>query len=154
VERRVTKATDIAGVSYEPRRILSDAKGAVLHFLRADSPEFTTFGEVYFSEIMPGAVKGWIRHRCQTQRYIVPTGRVRVVLYDDREGSPTRGALHECELGRPDRYGMLIIPPLVWYAFTSVGTGPGLIANCADIPHDSADSERASIEDGPVAYAW
>lgn len=153
MERGVT-ARDIAGVSYEPRRILSDARGAVLHFFRADSPGFTTFGEVYFSEVLPGAVKGWSRHLRQTQRYVVPTGRVKLVLYDDRPASTTRGALQECELGRPDRYGLLIIPPLVWYAFTAVGTGPGLIANCADMPHDPADSERAPIDDGPVAYAW
>jgi dTDP-4-dehydrorhamnose 3,5-epimerase len=153
VERDMT-SSEIAGVSYESRGILSDARGSILHFLRADSPQFTTFGEVYFSEVNAGARKGWTRHRRQTQRYVVPTGRVKLVLYDDRDTSPTRGVLQECELGRPDRYGMLVIPPLVWYAFAAVGANAGLIANCADIPHDPADSERAPIDDGPVAYAW
>ena len=144
----------IVGVSYTKLRVIEDARGAVLHFLRSDSPEFTTFGEVYFSEVLPGAVKGWRRHRRQTQRYVVPTGRVRVVLFDDRDSSPTRGTHHEYELGRPDSYALLTIPPLIWYAFSALGDRAALVANCADIPHDPTESESTPIDRGPIDYAW
>ncbi|SVA50049.1 uncharacterized protein METZ01_LOCUS102903, partial [marine metagenome] len=53
--------------------------------MRSDAPEFTTFGECYFSEMIPGAVKAWKCHRKQTQHLAVPIGRVRFVIYDDRE---------------------------------------------------------------------
>jgi dTDP-4-dehydrorhamnose 3,5-epimerase len=154
MEHGVTVPPTVAGVSFEERRVIADDRGAVLHFMRSDSPAYSSFGEVYFSEVRPGAVKGWGRHRRQTQNYIVPAGRVKVVLYDDRDGSPTRGVLAEWELGRPDAYGVLIIPPMIWYAFTALGPAVGLVANFADMPHDPAEAERLPIDGGPVAYAW
>ncbi len=150
----LTELSHIAGVKYESRRILDDPRGPVLHFVRADAPGFTTFGEAYFSEVHPGEIKGWYRHRQQTQRYVVPRGRVRIVLFDPREASPTKGIKQEHELGRPDAYALLTIPPGVWYALAAVGDATALIANCADRPHDPADAERASPHAGPVAHAW
>jgi dTDP-4-dehydrorhamnose 3,5-epimerase len=144
----------IVGAVFETRRVIADERGAVLHFLRSDSPSFAGFGEVYFSEINPGFVKGWSRHRRQTQKYAVPAGIVKVVLFDDRDGSPSHGRLAEFLLGRPDNYGVLTIPPMVWYAFTALGSAPGLVANCADLPHDPAESERLPLDPGPVRYAW
>ena len=45
----------------------SDERGTLLHMLRNDDPIFTTFGECYFSEVLPGAVKAWKLHHNQTQ---------------------------------------------------------------------------------------
>lgn len=150
----MTSAATIAGASFETRRVIADERGAVLHFLRADSPSFSGFGEIYFSTVIPGRVKGWKRHRRQTQRFAVPVGMVKVVLYDDRVSSPSCGDVAEFLLGMPDHYGVLIIPPMIWYAFAAVGTVPGLVANCADIPHDPDESERMPLDPGPVRYAW
>ena len=144
----MSRTDEIAGVVYEPRRVIEDARGSVLHFLRADAPNFTTFGEVYFSEARPGAVKGWKRHHRQTQRYVVPVGRLRVVLYDDRERSPSRGVNAVWTLGRPDDYGLLTVPPLIWYAFAAHGDATALLANCADLPHDPNEAENLPIDGG------
>ena len=124
----------IEGVTLTALREISDERGAVLHMLRCDAPEFTNFGECYFSEVMPGAVKAWKRHRIQTQNLAVPVGRIRVVIYDERESSSTRGQVQALELGRPDVYLRLKIPPSLWYGFTCVSATPALLANCADLP--------------------
>ncbi|MBJ30188.1 MAG: dTDP-4-dehydrorhamnose 3,5-epimerase [Acidimicrobiaceae bacterium] len=131
-----------------------DDRGAVLHHLRNDDPTFTQFGECYFSEIVSGAVKAWKRHRHQTQNLAVPVGHVRFVVYDDRDGSPTRGALDEVDLGRPDDYRRLLIPPGLWYGFQCLGDRSALIANCVDAPHDPDDNEIVEPEDSPIPYAW
>lgn len=110
--------------------------------LRRDAAGLTAFGEVYFSEVAPGAVKAWKLHRRMTQRLAVPVGRVRFALHDDRPGSTTRGRTEEVVLGRPDRYALLTLPPGVWYGFQGVGEGVALIANCADLPHDPAEVDR------------
>jgi len=34
-------------------RQIGDERGAVLHMLRCDAPEFVRFGECYFSEVLP-----------------------------------------------------------------------------------------------------
>jgi dTDP-4-dehydrorhamnose 3,5-epimerase len=138
-------APTIDGVDLTPLRQLVDERGAVLHMLRADAPEFVAFGECYFSEVKPGVIKGWKRHRRQTQNVAVPVGRARFVIYDERERSPTRGRIDIIELGRPDAYARLRIPPMLWYAFTCISSGATLIANCVDVPHDPAESDTVAL---------
>jgi dTDP-4-dehydrorhamnose 3,5-epimerase len=145
---------DISGVVITPLREIRDARGAVLHMLRADAPEFEGFGECYFSEVSPGAVKAWKRHTLQVQNLAVPMGCARIVIYDDRESSPTRGALQVLEVGRPHNYVRVRIPPGVWYGFACVGSTPALLANCATSPHDPAESETRDRDDPAVPYAW
>ncbi len=146
--------TSIDGVIITELRQISDERGSVLHMLRCDVPEFTRFGECYFSEVLPGAIKAWKCHRAQTQNLAVPVGRMRMVIYDDRDSSPTRGTLQVLELGRPDAYLRLMIPPGLWYGFTCIGEIPALLANCADLPHDPTDSDLRAANDPAIPYAW
>lgn len=144
----------IKGVTLTELRQIGDTRGAVLHMLRCDAPEFAHFGECYFSEVLPGAVKAWKRHRAQTQNLAVPVGRVRMVMYDDREGSETQGILQELELGRPDAYLRLRIPPRIWYGFAGISDMPALLVNCADLPHDPTESEVRPMDDIGIPYRW
>ena len=146
--------SSIDGVLVTGLRQVVDERGAVLHHMRSDAPEFTTFGECYFSEMIPGAVKAWKCHREQTQHLAVPIGRVRFVIYDDRELSPTNGSLEVVELGRPDHYNRLRIPKGLWYGFTCLSDKPALIANCTDQPHDPTDTELRAEHDPRIPYHW
>ena len=144
----------VEGAATLALNIIPTQGGPVLHMLRADSPFFAGFGELYFSEVEAGAVKAWKRHSRQTQCFAVPSGQLKVVLYDDRADSSTHGICCEVLLGRPDNYRLLRIPPLVWYGFTSVGSTPALICNCADLPHDPAESLRKDAKDPSIPYHW
>ena len=144
----------INGVLVTELRQIVDERAAVLHHMRSDATEFTCFGECYFSETLPGVVKAWKRHREQTQHLAVPVGRVRFVIYDDRESSPTLGELVSVELGRPDNYNRLCIPNGVWYGFTCLSDQPALIANCADRVHDPTDAELRPEGDPRIPYRW
>ncbi len=144
----------IEGVTLQDLRIIPTDGGPVLHMLRSDSPLFQSFGELYFSEVEPGHVKAWKRHSRQTQHFAVPVGRLKIVLYDDRDDSPSRGVVMETVLGRPDRYCLLCIPPGIWYGFTALGDQPALICNCTDIPHDPEEGERLSPDAGGIPYQW
>lgn len=144
----------IDDVLISPLKEFRDERGSVLHMLRCDAPEFVSFGECYFSEVLPGAIKAWKRHRGQTQNFAVPLGRIRLVIYDDRDSSPTRGNLQVLELGRPDAYVRLRIPPDLWYGFVCISAAPALLANCADSPHDPADCELLPESDLKIPYAW
>lgn len=155
---RTARDVGIAGALFQPLKIIPAPGGPVLHMLRPDSPllpDFQAgFGEMYFSEVLPGAVKAWKRHSRQTQHFAVPCGLLRIALYDDRPASITRGRLCELILGRPEHYGLLRIPAGVWYGFTALGKAPALICNCADIPHDPAEGERLPADDPAIPYAW
>lgn len=147
-------ASGIRGVTLTELRQISDERGALLHMLRCDAAEFSRFGECYFSEVLPGAIKAWKCHRIQTQNLAVPVGRIRMVIYDDREGSVTRGQLQELELGRPDAYLRIQIPPGLWYGFACIGDTPALLANCTDLPHDPIESEQCLPNRPIIPYQW
>ena len=144
----------IDGVTSVILRELVDEHGAVLQMLRNDAPDFMKFGECYFSEVLPGAIKAWKLHHEQTQNLAVPVGRVRLVIYDDRVGSSTRHKLQIHELGRPDAYLRVKIPPGLWYGFACIGHTPALLANCVDLPHDPTESARKSAFDSSIPYDW
>ncbi len=143
----------ISGLNVVPLRIISDERGSVMHMLRADSAYFAGFGEIYFSKVLRGAVKGWKRHTRMTLNLAVPVGRIRLVAFDDRADSTTRSACLDLVLGALD-YKLVIVPPGVWMAFQGLADGESLLANCATIPHDPAEAENRPLTDPPVEINW
>lgn len=145
--------TAIDGVLVKPLRQIADERGKVMHMLRADAPEFEAFGEIYFSVVYPGAIKAWHLHKEMALNYAVPVGNIKMVLYDDREGSRTRGALMELFTG-PDDYKLVHVPPLVWNGFKGIGTVPALVANCATVPHRADEIVRLDPFAKTIPYDW
>ncbi|MEA2160104.1 MAG: dTDP-4-dehydrorhamnose 3,5-epimerase [Solirubrobacteraceae bacterium] len=145
--------SEIHDVSITPLRRIPDERGAVLHMLREDDPAFERFGEIYFSLVYPGVVKAWHLHTRMTLNYAVPVGMVKLVLFDDRENSPTRGAIQELHIGELN-YALVTIPPLIWNGFKGEGTAPALVANCATVAHDPTEIERVEPFGDRIAYDW
>jgi dTDP-4-dehydrorhamnose 3,5-epimerase len=143
----------IDGVLLNELKQFADERGKVMHMLRRDAPFFRQFGEVYFSVVRVGVIKGWKKHLRMTQHLAVPVGAVRVVIYDDRNGSATAGQVDQYELGEAS-YRLLRIPPGVWYAFGNTGAGPALIANCADLPHDPREMQTRPLESPEIPFSW
>ena len=83
----------IEGVLVHPLRQIPDERGKVMHMLQSTDPHFEQFGEIYFSMVYPGVVKGWHRHSRMTIHYAVVVGTIKLVLFDDRKGSPTQGQM-------------------------------------------------------------
>ena len=136
----------IDGVRVVPLRQIPDERGKVMHMLRNDAEHFTGFGEIYFSCIYPGVVKAWHIHKRMTLNYAVPHGNIKLVLYDDRPESPTKGEVQEIFLG-PDNYCLVTIPPMVWNGFKGIGTRMAIVANCPSIPPDPAEIPRRDPDD-------
>lgn len=143
----------IEGVRITPLRQIPDERGKVMHMIRSDSEAFAGFGEIYFSTVFPGAIKGWHIHTKMTLNYAVPHGRIKFVLYDDRARSSTRGEVQEIFLGS-DAYSLVTVPPLVWNGFKGIGTEMALVANCASIPHDPGEIDRRDPFDPSIPYDW
>jgi len=143
----------IEGVFIRPLNQILDERGKVMHMQRCDDPDFPGFGEISFSVVYPGVVKGWHLHQNMTLQYAVPFGTIKLVLYDDRPASRTQGELQEIFLG-PEHYCLVRIPPRVWNGFKGVGTGIAIVANCSTIPHDPAEIERRDPHDSRIPYHW
>jgi dTDP-4-dehydrorhamnose 3,5-epimerase len=143
----------IHDVAVRPLRRIPDERGAVLHMLREDDEAFERFGEIYFSLVYPGVIKGWHRHARMTLNYAVPHGMIKLVCHDDRDGSPTRGVTQEIHVGALN-YVLVTIPPEVWNGFTAEGAAPALVANCATIPHDPTEISRLDPFSDRIPYDW
>lgn len=143
----------IDGVQVIPLRKIQDERGSVMHMLREDAAHFERFGEIYFSTVYPGVIKGWHIHSRMTLNYAVVVGTIKLVLYDDRPGSPTRGELMELFVGERN-YALVRVPPEVWNGFKGVGTSEALVANCATFAHDPTEIRRLNPFDPSIPYNW
>ncbi len=143
----------IDGVKVTPLRRIPDERGAVFHMLRNDADHFESFGEIYFSLVHPGAIKAWHLHKEMTLNYAVPVGMIKMVLFDDREDSPTRGVVQELFVGELD-YCLVTVPPFVWNGFKGTGTSSALVANCGTVPHSADEIVRMDPFSVDVPYDW
>lgn len=143
----------IAGVKVTPLKQILDERGKIMHMLRCDAEDFLGFGEIYFSCVHPGAIKGWHIHKKMTLNYAVPHGNIKIVLYDDRPDSPTHGEIQEIFLG-PDNYCLVTVPPMVWNGFKGIGSEMAIVANCSSIAHDSDEIDRLDPFDSLIPYDW
>ena len=143
----------IDGVIVTPLRQILDERGKVMHMLRCDDECFQSFGEIYFSNLYPSVIKGWHIHHRMTLNYAVPVGHIKFVLYDERNGSPTKGEVQEIFLG-PSIYCLVTVPPMIWNGMKGIGNEPAIVANCASIPHDPTEIDRCDPFDSSIPYDW
>lgn len=144
----------IKGVKIKPLSKTADERGSIMHMLRRDDSDFKRFGEIYFSLVYPGVVKGWHLHTKMTLNYAVIQGMIKLVLFDDRKGSSTRGEIMEIFTGE-DNYALITIPPEVWNGFKGIGIKSAIVANCATIPHDPKEIKRIDpLKNKIIKYNW
>ena len=136
----------IEGMTLTALRQIGDQRGAVLHMLRCDAPDFNSFGECYFSEVMPGAVKAWKLHRRMTLNLVVPLGEVRFVFRTED------GRAQREEVIGVSNYVRLTVPPGVWFGLQGLAEPFSLVLNVADIPHEPEEVMSQRPED--FDYAW
>jgi len=143
----------IEGVQVIPLRRIPDERGTIYHMIKATDPHFQQFGEIYFSTVYRGVIKGWHKHREMTLNYACIFGRIKLVLFDDRQDSSTHGELMEVFLGT-DNFALVIIPPGVWNGFKGMSDPFAMLANCCTHPHDPSRSERLDPFQNSIPYDW
>lgn len=145
----------IRGAQLKRLRLIPDDRGFLMEMLRSDWPEFERFGQAYLTACYPGAIKAWHYHKRQTDHFVCVSGMARVVLFDDREDSPTRGVVNEFHLGHLNPV-LLKIPPLVYHGFTAEGGQTALIVNFPTelYNYEAPDEHRLPYDDPSIPYSW
>ncbi len=143
----------IEGVQVVPLKRISDERGTVSHMLKRTDMHFRKFGEIYFSSIYPGVVKGWHLHGKMTLNYACIAGTIKLVLHDDRKDSTTRGQTQEIILGERN-YALAVVPPGIWNGYMNIDTREAIVANCASIPHDPDEMKRLNPHSSRIPYDW
>lgn len=147
------KAKFINGVIIKKLSKIPDERGAVYHMLKKEDELFESFGEIYFSTVYHGAIKGWHLHKKMVLNYSVVSGMIKLVLFDDRENSDTKGNLMEIFIG-DENYLLVKIPPGIWNGFKGISTNKAIVANCSSISHDPDEIERMNIINSKINYDW
>src|SRR4030095_8152578 len=79
--------------------IHADHRGSMLEIVDVRAPFWEEpIVDAYRVTVLPGRIKGWAVHKQQTDRYVTIAGRLRVVLYDGRTGSPPVESMNELHL--------------------------------------------------------
>ena len=132
----------ISGLSFKSLSRIPTPNGEVRHGLKATDDGFKGFGEAYFTEVFPDAIKGWKRHRIMTMNLVIVSGTVRFIVHDGL------GELSVRELSVDDcaPYGRLTVPPGVWMAFQGIGRGLNLVLNLASHTHDPDEADVCNLE--------
>ncbi len=145
----------IEGVKVRPLKPIHDERGYLMEMFRSDWPEFAKFGQVYVTVAYPGVVKGWHYHKVQTDNFVVVKGTAKVVCYDNRPGSRTKGEVDEFFPG--ERNPLLIqIPPPVVHGFKAIG---GEAAYLVSVPtelyrYEGPDEYRIPANSPDIPYSW
>jgi len=143
----------INGVVIKELKIIPDERGKIMHMLREDDDIFERFGEIYFSVVYSGVVKGWHLHKKMVLNYAAVSGMIKLVLYDGRKDSPTFKEIQEIFMGE-DNYILVKIPPGITNGFKGMGTNPAIIANCATLAHDPQEIIRIDPLKNDIPYDW
>ena len=145
----------IDGVQVKPLRVIPDERGHLMEILRCDDPVFEKFGQVYLTTTYPGVVKAWHFHKIQDDNITVVKGMLKLVLFDDREGSATQGELNEFFVG--EHHPILVhVPKGVQHGWKCIRQEEAYVINCVTEPYnrEKPDEHRLPYDSDKVPYDW
>lgn len=145
----------IDGVKVKQLRWIPDERGKLMEMVRCDDEFLPKFGQVYVTTCNPGVVKAWHYHKKQTDNQVIVKGMAKVVLYDSREDSPTKGLACEFFIG-DDNPLLISIPPGVWHGLKAYGSEPAYLVNTVTEPynHEEPDEFRSDPFGNDIPYDW
>jgi dTDP-4-dehydrorhamnose 3,5-epimerase len=139
----------INDVLLTPLDIIETPGGNVMHAMKEIDAGFYGFGEAYFSEVNFNSIKAWKRHKEMTLNLVVPIGKIKFVLFDNREESNNK--FQEFTLSR-DNYCRLTVPPMVWVGFKGLSEAGSMLLNIANIEHNPLEVDRKNINE--IVFNW
>lgn len=145
----------IDGVKVKNLRVIPDERGRLMEMLRIDDEIFIKFGQAYITTAYPGVVKAWHYHKKQIDSFVVVKGMMKVVLYDTREESSTKGLLNEFFMGTYNPI-LLQIPALVYHGFKCISEEEAMVINFPTEPYNpkEPDEYRVKPHDSIIPYDW
>lgn len=145
----------IDGVKVKKLKVIPDERGRLMETLRSDDDLFIQFGQAYVTTAYPGVVKAWHYHKKQIDNFICLNGMMKVVLYDSREESTTKGEVNEFFIG--EHNPMLVqIPNGVYHGFKCISEKEAMVLNLpTELYHyDDPDEFRVDPHNNDIPYDW
>jgi len=145
----------IKDVVVKQLKLIPDERGRLMEIMRCDDEEFVGFGQVYMTTTYPHVVKAWHYHKLQDDFIVCVKGLLKIVLYDDREDSPTRGEVNEFFIG--DYRPMLVkVPRMVFHGWKCISEEEAIVINIPTEPYnrENPDEYRKDPHINDIPYKW
>lgn len=113
-------------------------KGSIFEGIKNSDSRFAGFGEIYFSEVYQGEIKGWKQHKRMTMNLIVIMGTIKFFLVNEKSGEMFKVCIGN------DNYSRIVVPPMYWMAFKGVDT-KNILCNLASIEHDPEEQTNKNL---------
>jgi dTDP-4-dehydrorhamnose 3,5-epimerase len=145
----------IDGVQVKKLRVIPDERGRLMEILRNDDEIFQRFKQVYVTTTYPGVVKAWHYHKIQTDNVTVVKGMLKLVLYDQRAGSPTKGEVNEFFIGEHNPL-LVQIPKEVYHGWMCISEQEAIAINCPTEVYnrEEPDEYRVHPHENDIPYSW
>jgi dTDP-4-dehydrorhamnose 3,5-epimerase len=118
--------------------------GVLVEVFRQDWQLGGEVAQVFQRGLSSRSVSAWHAHERTTDRLFVHVGRAKIVLYDARPESSTRGWVNEIILGEA-RPALLVVPPRVWHGVQNVSSETILLLNLVDHAYRYEDPDHWKI---------
>ncbi|RKY84446.1 dTDP-4-dehydrorhamnose 3,5-epimerase [candidate division KSB1 bacterium] len=145
----------INGVKIKKLKVIPDERGRLMEILRCDDEMFSKFGQVYMTTTYPRVIKGWHYHKIQDDHITAISGMIKLVIYDMREDSPTRGELNEFFIGEHNLC-IVKVPKGVVHGWKCISLKEAIIINVVTEPYnyENPDEYRIPYNDKSIPYNW
>jgi dTDP-4-dehydrorhamnose 3,5-epimerase len=146
----------IHGVAIKEIKNVPKANGYLTEVYRSEwQLDDLPVSQVFQVALVPGGISAWHAHRVTTDRLFVNQGMMRIVLYDSRADSPTRGVVNEVRFGAM-RPALVIVPPQVWHGIQNLSQETSLILNLVDraYRYESPDHWRVPPDSPEIPYQF
>lgn len=145
----------IEGVVFKKLRVIPDERGRLMEMLRYDDEIFEKFGQAYMTTAYPGVVKAWHHHKLQDDLFVVVMGMMKVVLFDGRRNSSTKGRINEFFMGVHNP-SILKIPKGVMHGFKCISEEEALVINFPTelYNYKEPDEYRLPPHTDQIPYDW
>jgi len=145
----------IEGVKIKNLKIIPDERGMLMEVFRRDDDFFEGFGQVYITTAYPYVVKAWHYHKKQSDNLTCLVGMVKLVLFDPRKGSPTKGKINEFFTGSKNPT-LIHIPKNIYHGFKTIDKNEAIVLNITSEPYNykNPDEVRLPWNDPSIPYNW
>jgi len=133
----------------------SDDRGYFREIVRADDHLLRQFGQSSITKTYPGVIKAFHWHLDQDDLWYVVDGMARVVLYDRRDGSPTKGVTQVIYAGE-DNPVLILIPTGLAHGYQVLGPKPVVLFYHVTQVYDpkQPDEQRIPFDDPEIGFDW
>ena len=146
----------IDGVKLKEMRSVIKQNGYLTEIYRRDwNLDQDRVDQVFQVVLNPGAIEAWHVHEKTTDRFFASSGRILLVLYDAREGSPTHGRVNEFRIGT-ERPALVVVPPGIWHGVCNIGDQSAVLINLVDAAYkyESPDHWGLPANTDQIPYSF